>query len=139
MMMEHLERRLRAWADWQAKEACGGLGYPRASIFTQLHVPRCRGGGLRGGSRDEAAEEMDRWVSALSQRHPRCARAVRAQYLECGLMPEKAARLGQSYGQFKIDLDQGKYWLSGWWSAKRVQERGRKSRSSVYLKTETGF
>ena len=114
MILRLIEQRLDHWAMWQAKQHSTGLGYPKVSSIARLHLPRSTQRGQPSRLPvDEEAEETERWIAELGKLRPKLAEALCVQYLESGLMPQKARRLQQSYGQFKIHLDQAKYWLAG--------------------------
>jgi hypothetical protein len=62
---------------------------------------------------DFEIEQMSMWIDELGKWYPQLSETLQMHYLNPGLMPEKAARLGCAYGTFKMHLDQAKYWLAG--------------------------
>ncbi len=116
----YLEERLNEWADWIVRYNAYGVGYPHKTIEARL---REEGGILISGTgqfhppTNPRAEEIERCLTVLNEQIPKLANAVRAYYLEPGLIKHRAKKAGCSYSQFRVLVDMAKVWLKGRLSA----------------------
>ena len=116
----YLEDRLTEWADWIVRYNAYGVGYPSKTIEARL---RDEGGVLISGTgqfyppTNPRAEEIEQCIKALNEQIPKLAKAVRAYYLEPGLIKHRARKAGCSYSQFRVLVDMAKVWLKGRLSA----------------------
>jgi hypothetical protein len=120
-MLPYVERRLAEWADWYSRGNLFGLGYPPCSIEYRLMregIVRTSPSGQRPLPVNEQAEEIERLVHVLSCQRPTLAEALREYYFRGGSLRAHAKAQGTSHTQLQRHVQQARYWLAGWLTAR---------------------
>lgn len=116
----YVDMRLVQWADWFSKNNLYGLGYPSSTIEYRLMKEGVliNSTSPRQFLSNTDAEEIELLVKELERNIRNIGLALRSQYFGQKTSRERAERLGMSYAQFRILVDQGRLWLAGRLSAK---------------------
>ncbi len=115
----YVDTRLVQWADWFSRSNLYSLGFSACSIEYRL----MKEGVLINSTapkqfRSNAdAEEIESLVKEIERSNKKIGLALRSQYFGNKTSRERAERLGLSYAQFRILVDQGRNWLAGRLSA----------------------
>ena len=112
-----LLRELQTLNEQTGKKCNGfGLGFPSK---TQEQILRESGGvwikviGRKSFIAHPRAEEIEQYLSELSQIKRFLALAIRTHYLDLGTVAQKAKKLHVSYSQYRIQLENAKHCLLG--------------------------
>lgn len=98
-MLQHIDERLRRWAEWNVRRTEGGIGYPRQANYTRL-------GGSSGMGYceipDEEAWEIEQIVTSMGEI---LKVSVRTWYFDTATIEQKARRLGVSHMALRKYID----------------------------------
>lgn len=117
----YVDRRLCQWADWFSQKNLFGIGFPTCSIEYRLMTEGeiINSTAPKEFRSNKDAEEIEALVKEIQRVNKMIGLALRSQYFGQISSRERSKRLGISYAQFRIYVDQGRLWLAGRLSALR--------------------
>lgn len=98
----YTESRLNVWANWRARKADGGQGYPKKSAFVQAEAS----GGFWTPDMDSQCVAIDGFVCDLL---PERKEVLLAYYTQLGTNDAKAKQIGVSPRTFYTRLEAAKH------------------------------
>lgn len=125
--LDHIKKRLEAWARWSLAGTSGGLGFPRAAAFMRL-TPRSPYAG--GFTPDDEAMHTERAVSALLPHHIDLWHTLQAYYIKQYDIARCAKALRVAESSVKARLCRADGVLDAWFVAQaQVKENARPNKT----------
>ena len=125
--IEHVKRRLEAWARWSLSETSGGLGFPRAAAFTRVTPSASSPSSFVP---DSEALQTEKAVLSLLPHHIDLWHTLQAYYIKQYDIARCAKLLMVAESSIKARLGRADAVLDAWFTAQAqvaVNARGNKT------------